>query len=100
MTNHEQMIKLMRERERLLAHCDTQRAELTAAAQHWERPIRIIDSVLACIRYLRRNPLVLAAGLAGLAVVQRRGMWRWVQRGYVLWRSYRALRNAYFNSVP
>jgi hypothetical protein len=93
------MIKLMRKREQLLARCDMQRVELTAVADIWARPLQVIDSGLAGVRYLRRNPLVLAAGLAGLAVVQRRRLWPWVKRGYFVWRSYRTLRDTYLKSV-
>ena len=90
------MIEIMRQRERLLARCDAQRAELTALAQRWEGPLKVADRAVAGINYLRNHPVVLGILVAVIAVVQRRGLWGWVQRGFVLWRGYRALGNSRF----
>jgi len=91
---HDQMFEVMRERERLLARCDAQRAEIAALAPQWEGPLRIADRVVAGVNYLRHHPVVLGVLVAALAIVQRRGWWGWVQRGFVLWRGYRAFRNS------
>ena len=96
MTDHDPMIEIMRRRERLLARCDAQRAELTALAQRWEGPLKIADRAVAAIKYLRDHPLVLGAAVTLLVVVQRRGLWSWVRRGFMLWRTYRALGKASF----
>lgn len=83
------MIELMRRRERLLAQCDVQRGELGGMVAQWQRPLQIADRILAGIRYLRGHPVILAAAVALAVVIRRRGLWGWVQRGFMLWRAYR-----------
>ena len=91
-----QMAQVMRERGRLLARSDVQRGEIAAMVRHWEGPLWIADRAFAGINYLRHHPVVLGVVVALLAVVQRRGWWRWAQRGLVLWRAYRAFRDSGF----
>jgi hypothetical protein len=88
------MFELMRQRERLLARCDAQRAEIAALVPQWEGPLRIADRVVAVVNYLRHHPVILGVLVAALAIVQRRGWWGLAQRGFVLWRGYRAFRNS------
>lgn len=90
MTHHQQTLELMLRRERLLAQCDAQRGELEDLVAQWQSPLQIADRVLAGIRYLRGHPVILAAAVALAVVIQRRGLWGWVQRGFMLWRAYRA----------
>jgi len=93
---HGQMIEVMRQRERLLARCNTQRGEIAALARQWEGPLAMADRAIAGINYLRQHPVVLGILVTFLAIVQRRGWWGWAQRGFVLWRAYRAFRNSRF----
>jgi hypothetical protein len=90
------LIDIMRRRERLLARCAAQRTELTTIARQWEGPLQVADRALAGINYLRSHPVILGVLAALLVVIQRRGLWGWVRRGFVLWRAYRALGNAKF----
>lgn len=94
MSYQNRMFEIMRERERLLARCDAQRSEIAALVPQWEGTLRIADRVVAGVSYLRHHPAVLGILVAALAIVQRRGWWRWVQRGFMLWRGYRAFRNS------
>ena len=96
MSYHGQMIEVMRQRERLLARCNTQRGEIAALARQWEGPLAMADRAIAGINYLRQHPVVLGILVTFLAIVQRRGWWGWAQRGFVLWRTYRAFRNSRF----
>jgi len=93
---HGQMIEVMRERERLLARCNAQRGEIAALVGQLEGPLAIADRAIAGINYLRQHPLILGVLVAVLAIVQRRGWWGWAQRGFVLWRAYRAFRDSGF----
>ena len=90
MSYHQQTIEIMRERERLLARCDAQRTEIAALVRQWEGPLKVADSAVAGIRYLRQHPVVLGILVATLVIIRRRGWWRWAQRGYMLWRAFRA----------
>ncbi len=96
MSYHSQMIEVMRQRERLLARCNAQRGEIAALTRQLEDPIAIADRAIAGINYLRQHPVVLGVLVALLAIVQRRGWLGWAQRGFVLWRTYRAFRDSRF----
>lgn len=96
MSDRGRMIEVMRERERLLARCHAQRVEIAALVGQLEGPIAIADRVVAGINYLRQHPVILGVLVAVLAIVQRRGWWSWAQRGFVLWRAYRAFRGSRF----
>ncbi len=85
------MIELMRERERLLAHCDAQRATLADLAQRLEGPLKIADRVVAGVNYLRKHPALVGVAVVMMVVVQQRGLWNWARRGFMLWRAYRTL---------
>ena len=86
----------MRERERLLTQCDTQRTELAAIARQSEGALHLVDRVVAVVNYLRRNPMMVGVAVAALAIVQRRSLWGLVRRAFVLWRTYRAIRGPGF----
>lgn len=94
MSRHDPMIEIMRERERLLARCSAQRAELKLLVRQWDDPLAVADRAVAGINYLRQHPVVLGALVVLLAVIQRRGLWSLARRGFVLWRAYRAFRDA------
>jgi len=93
---HREMIEVMRRRERLLARCNVQRGEIAALARQFEAPLAIADRVIAGIKYLHEHPVVLGVLVALLAIFKRRGWWGWAQRGFVLWRAYRAFRDSGF----
>jgi YqjK-like protein len=90
----DQISEVMRERERLLARCDAQRAEIAVMVPQFEGPLRIADRVIAGINYLRHHPVILGVLVAALTIVQRRHWWSWAKRGFVLWRAYRTFLNS------
>jgi hypothetical protein len=89
---HERKLEIMRERERLLTQCEVQRTDLAAVATQSEGMLRVIDHVVGVVRYLRNNPMMIGVAAAAVAVVQRRSLWGWVRRAFMLWRAYRAFR--------
>jgi len=91
----DRLLELVRKRERLLAQCDAQRAALAGAVDGLQTPLSVADRVLDAARFLRRHPVVLGGVIAAAVVVERRGLWHWAQRGFVAWRTYRALRQAW-----
>mgnify|MGYP001343348594 CR=1 FL=1 len=100
MSYHEQMMTIMRERERLIARCDAQRAEFSVLARQLEGPLTIADRAVAGIKYFRRHPLLVGAAAGLLLAFQRRNWWSWLRRGYALWRAYRALDNIITTRLP
>ena len=102
---------MLDKRARLLAQCESQRAEITAHIAGLARPLALADRVIGTTHrisaYLRTHPLVLGALVAGLMVLRGRGLWklgkhalanrsrvmRWGERGLIIWRTWRALRS-------
>ena len=91
-------IDILLGRERLLALCAAQRDELVVLTQELAGPIKVADRAIDGVRYLRDHPLVLAGAVGLLAVMQRRGMWKWAKRGFVAWRTYRRFGKTDFKS--
>ncbi len=102
---------MLEKRARLLAQCESQRAEITAHIAGLARPLALADRVIGATNrisaYLRTHPLVLGALVAALVVLRRHGLWklgrhalnnrsrvlRWGERGLIVWRTWRALRS-------
>ena len=95
MKHHEQMTEVMRRRERLLANCDAQRDALGLAVDGLGTPISVADRVLDAARFLRRHPVALAAIVAVTVAVERRALWSWARRAFIVWRTYRAFRQSW-----
>jgi hypothetical protein len=79
-------------REHLLARISAQRADLAGVTRRWERPLRIADTVIAAVRFLRAHPVLLAglSGVVGVFAVRRgglSGLTRMVWRAWGLYRS-------------
>lgn len=95
MPNH--LSELHQKRGRLIERIDHQRAQLvrdlqpvTAALHSADRAVSWGQSVLA---YIRQRPHVAAAGVALVAILKARRVWRWTRRGLVALRAWRSLRN-------
>lgn len=85
--------ELERRRAALIAQCTAQRAEIAVHARGLAAPLRVADKVGNVLCYLRKHPVVVGASVAALAVSQRRGIVRWGQRAFVVWRAWNALRS-------
>jgi len=86
-------VELARQRERLIARAEAQRHELAAHVRRWEVPLRVADKALAGARFLRANPVVVAAAAVALLVFGRRRLWTIVRGGLIAWRAWRAVRS-------
>ena len=86
----------MLRREHLLMRCEMQRMDLTNIARQSQGTIRVIDRAIGVVNYFRSHPLMLGVAVASLAVIQRRNLWGWVRRAFLLWRAYRVFRNSRF----
>lgn len=93
---HGRMLEIMRQREQLLAQCDVQRAELVTITRQSEGAIKVVDRVVGAVNYFRSHPVALGVAVALLVVMQRRGLWGWARRGFILWRAYRAFGKSRF----
>ena len=83
------------ERGRLTERIGVQRAALAHQLVPFQRAAATSDKVSAfvarCVVYARQHPLLMAGGLGLLAVLKPRRSLRWVQRGVVLWRTWKAV---------
>ncbi len=72
------LAELARRREMLRRTIEAQRAELAATGARWEAPLRLADSGIAAVRYVRAHPALLAAAAAVVVVLRPRAAWRLV----------------------
>ena len=85
------LIDVARRKERLISRAAQQRADIAVTCMKLRKPISIVDRGIEIIGYLKAHPLVLALAVAGVAAVGRRNLPRWIGRGFVVWRAWRAL---------
>ncbi len=90
------LVELHQERTRLTERIGTERAALAYQLQPFQRAAETSDKVSAFVAravvYARQHPLTLAAVLGLLVLLKPRSSLRWVQRGFLLWRSWHTLR--------
>lgn len=92
MTARVKAIELALARQRLQLEITAQRAALAGHVTGLQPLFQIADQVQGGVRWLRGHPEVLAAGIAVLAATRadaRRFLWRWGQRGFVVWKLWR-----------
>lgn len=85
------LIELARRKERLIARSEQQRIVISVACLRLQKPLGVVDRGIAIARFLKANPLVLAAGVVAAAIVGRSNLLRWVGRGLVVWRAWRSV---------
>ncbi len=78
----------MQRRQMLLAKIASQREEMAGLGRRWQAPMFLADQAWGAVRFVRAHPLLLA-GLAGLAVLQRRGTLALVKGAWRIWKTYR-----------
>lgn len=84
---------VLQRRHALLAKIASQREELAELGAYWQTPLHFADWTLGAVHFLRSHAL-LVAGLAGLALVKRRGA-RVVLNGvWRIWKAYHFFKEA------
>ncbi|MEK6707222.1 MAG: hypothetical protein AAB286_04495 [Pseudomonadota bacterium] len=86
-------------RTQLVARAAVQRGEVTVAVQCLAEPLRMVDTAVACLRYLKAHPLVPIAALVSMSMAfmlsRNYSIFRLLQRvlfrSFALWRTYRSL---------
>lgn len=94
-------------RGRLLERIASQRAAIGAELAPVRDALRATDRGVALLRRasdtLRRHPAMVVAGVTLFIALKPRRLWRWGRRAFVVWRSWRFLRQrlAAFNlTIP
>lgn len=89
---NERLLELAHKRGRLTAKIQSQREQLAREAWPLETLAHTADSGAAGLRWLRRHPGTVGAGMA-LGLILRPGrVLRWARRAYLAWRGYASLR--------
>lgn len=87
----EQLLAVREKRARLVADADEQRNALMAVVKKVARATVWYDRAKAFGRKVRRNPLLLAAGVALVVAVRPRNALKLAATGISLWRGWRQI---------
>lgn len=84
---NEKLARLSERRAALVARAASQREALAQSVAPWRTPLAIIDSGLSIARYIKRNPALLLAVAATVAmvVVRPRAVLKWARHGWQAW---------------
>lgn len=83
---------LLLRRQRLVARSEVLRGRLVLETTHWRGPLAAADRVLLIGRWLHAQRRWLIGTAALLLVVRPRRAFRWLGRGWWVWRVSRRLR--------
>lgn len=83
---------LLLRRQRLMARSEVLRGRLVLETTHWRGPLAAADRVLLIGRWLHAQRIWLIGATALLLVVRPPRAFRWLGRGWWVWRVWRRLR--------
>lgn len=93
----QRLIELQLKRGRLLERIAMQRTTLARQVVPLRLALDTTDRAIAVVRdsarFVRQHPAGVAALVAVTVALRSRVVWRWLQRGFFVWRSWRALRS-------
>lgn len=81
----------MLHRRELLTRIAAQRTQVAEIGVRWQTPLGLADQVLAGMRFLRSNA-VLVGGVVALLAIRRRGVFGTLMICWRLWKGYGHLR--------
>jgi len=85
------LIELAQRKQSLLSRAETERGMLASGFDALRQPLAIADKGVATVAYLKAHPLILLAGVVVVMLARPRGAMRWLSRGFVVWKAWRAL---------
>jgi hypothetical protein len=85
-------LELALKKQRLQIKSDALREQWSRHVAGLEPAFFTGDRVAEGVRWVRRHPPALVAGVVALLVARPRSVLRWVRRSLVAWRSWRRLR--------
>jgi hypothetical protein len=89
---NERLTALVERRARLVAQAASQRDELAEAAGPVRAVFSVADRGLSLAGHLKQHPLLLAGGVAAVAVLRPAFLLKWLKRGLLAWRVSLALK--------
>jgi hypothetical protein len=84
-----QHVALALRKQQLLARINTQRSQLAAYGAHLETPLALVDRALQAVQFVKERPWVAGVAALSAVVLGRRKVFRWVGRGWTVWRAVR-----------
>jgi len=84
-----QYLALAERKARLLERIDAQRGELAAHGAALKKPLALADKVVQATHYVKQRPWVAGVGALAVVILSRRNLFRWVGRGWTMWRGWR-----------
>lgn len=91
MDSRQNLARLARRRAELVGLCDIQRAELSEICHAWRMPLAIVDRGVVVWHFAKKHRALVVGVGALLAVVRPLRTLKWLQRGWMLWRTYRRI---------
>lgn len=79
----------MQRRGELLAKIASQREQVADVALRWRGPLSIADNGLRTVRFLRSNPVLVAAAVT-IIMIRRNGLAGMAATGWRMWKLYRS----------
>jgi hypothetical protein len=85
----EQHVALAVRKARLIERIESQRAEIAACVEPFKKPLALADTLVQAGRFVQQRPWVAGAGAFVAVVLARRNLFRWIGRGWALFRGWR-----------
>ena len=85
-----QLIRLAERRMRLAEHASRERERLMSVVARTDEAAAIVLRVRDLLAQLRRQPLLIAAGVGLLVALKPSRAFGWLMRGWGAWRMYRS----------
>jgi hypothetical protein len=90
---HDKIQRLLERRAYWIAQSELQRDLVAQESQRLVVPtLQQVDKLRDAASWLRQRPWLLGAGLATAVVLRPRRAWRWLRRGWSVWRLWQRLR--------
>lgn len=96
---NDKLLELATRQGALKARIEAQRRLLSQHALPLKSALARGDVVLQGVDWLKHHPVAVGAAVAAVVVARPKRAWRWAQRGFFLWRGWRALRTSLSREV-
>jgi len=91
---NKKIAELKQKRGELLARIAMQREQITAIEKRWQAPFAVADKGWLIVRFLRSNPVLIAAPVAML-LIRRNGVIGMAKVGWRMWKLYKTVNSLY-----
>jgi hypothetical protein len=88
---NERLFAIEARRARLIERAARERGDVAYAVQSLSRPLGFIDRCVGVVRFVAARPPLIAGVMLVLVLLRPRRAFKWAQRAFGLWQSYRWL---------